>query len=375
MKRKFLVAIITIAVCSSIVGCGNKADISSSLQKENQIEQSQNKDLKSAIKTHFKIDEAGFEYSYPDEWKQCAEKDCFGTVIDGSKDGYIKGHIITMFSSIGRTREVEKMYKDNMEINKEKEKKLESEYPSLNKGIFEIFVFDKSKEKSMDDNEKKVKEKSFSLYKYKDKVAEKGNLQYYFCYNDTFNEKGMKEEDKKEYKEIFKGIKYVKNSIKTFKPVSREELEKQNTEKMKKNKLQFTTKTIAGKKIDSSILKNSKLTMVNIWATTCGSCIEEMPEIQKLADEYKEKNVNVIGIVLDAEDTENIEIAKKIIEKKGVKFTNIVPDEKLNNGILKDVSCTPTTIFFDDKGNIVGNPILGAQKDEYKKAIERILKN
>lgn len=139
--------------------------------------------------------------------------------------------------------------------------------------------------------------------------------------------------------------------------------------------IEFKTKTINGKDIDNSVFKNNKLTMINIWATYCGPCINEMEDLEKLYLEIKKENVNLIGIVIDTSNNkENQALAKKISDKKGVTFANIIPDEKLINNLLTSVQAVPTTIFVDNKGAIVGKPILGSNsKENYKKAIEERL--
>ena len=49
----------------------------------------------------------------------------------------------------------------------------------------------------------------------------------------------------------------------------------------------------------ADIFAENKLTMVNIWATFCGPCINEMPELEKIHQEYAEEGAGVIGLVLD----------------------------------------------------------------------------
>ena len=45
-----------------------------------------------------------------------------------------------------------------------------------------------------------------------------------------------------------------------------------------------------------------KLLVVNFWATWCAPCVEEMPELQRFADEFAPRNVAVIGIGVDDAD-------------------------------------------------------------------------
>ncbi|MFR3500045.1 MAG: TlpA disulfide reductase family protein, partial [Paraclostridium bifermentans] len=57
----------------------------------------------------------------------------------------------------------------------------------------------------------------------------------------------------------------------------------------------FKTTDLNGNKVTSDLFSKNKLTMVNIWATWCGPCIDEMPEISKLYNELP-IGTNVISI-------------------------------------------------------------------------------
>ena len=65
------------------------------------------------------------------------------------------------------------------------------------------------------------------------------------------------------------------------------------------------TQDIYGNKVDDSLLSEYKLTMVNVWATYCNSCIEGMPEMAKLYHAWKEKGVQIVGLVSDGVDGES----------------------------------------------------------------------
>lgn len=362
MKKKYLAIFMIIALCVSIVGCGKTVDTS----KENQIQEEQKGQSSKGKK--MKFEEMGLEYYEPQVWEEkegvsptCAIPGKYG-------EAYIVGEIPYEFLS---TEFIHKLTKESENIKTEEEqRKLFEKYEKKSKVFVNIMVLDKNKEKNAPNEDIERKEKAFAEYKYKEKVAEIDNLECYILYNDVYDEINLSDEEKKEFKEVRESMDEFKKNIKLFTPIDM-------SKKLAENKIiEFETKTIDGKKIDSSIFQEYKLTMVNVWATFCGPCIEEMPDIQNLYDEMKNENINVVGIISDTPDDENELLAKKILDKKGVKYMNIIPDKKLNKGILKDISGVPTTIFVDSEGNMVGEPIISSRsKEEYKKEIDKILEN
>ena len=129
--------------------------------------------------------------------------------------------------------------------------------------------------------------------------------------------------------------------------------------------------TLDGQQVDQNLFSESKLTMVNLWATWCGPCIRELPDLGELAEEASAMDVQIIGIVHDAYDIRNgevdeaqAEVARIIVERANVGFPVLIPDETLMNGLLKNVRGFPTTWFVDAQGNIVGSPISGSYSKE-----------
>ncbi len=47
---------------------------------------------------------------------------------------------------------------------------------------------------------------------------------------------------------------------------------------------------------------SNKVLVVNFWATWCAPCIEEMPELQKIGDEYRTRGVAIVGLGIDSAD-------------------------------------------------------------------------
>lgn len=142
----------------------------------------------------------------------------------------------------------------------------------------------------------------------------------------------------------------------------------------------FTTTDIDGNKVTQDIFKDHELTMVNIWATFCGPCLREMPELGEINTEYADKGFQIIGIVTDVITNDGtisasqIETAKYAIEETGAGYTHLLPSMDLLMGPLQDASVVPTTIFVDKDGKQVGEIQTGARsKADWETIINDLL--
>lgn len=137
--------------------------------------------------------------------------------------------------------------------------------------------------------------------------------------------------------------------------------------------LTFTAKDLDGNEVDQSVFANAKLTMMNIWATFCGPCINEMPELGELATEGG-TDYQIIGVCADLNGTEDmLEDAKEIVSQTKANYLHLQPAEDLYP-VLTASSSVPVTFFFDSEGKLVGKGILGAQdKDTWSQVISERL--
>ena len=116
----------------------------------------------------------------------------------------------------------------------------------------------------------------------------------------------------------------------------------------------FEGKDLDGNAVDSSILSEAKLTVLNVWATYCTPCVNEMPDLETLSQNYKDKGVQVVGLVADVfDDEEKKAEAKEILSATGVTYVNLLPDTVLDDSLLYDITGTPTTLFLDSEGKIL----------------------
>lgn len=120
----------------------------------------------------------------------------------------------------------------------------------------------------------------------------------------------------------------------------------------------FTSKDLDGNEVTQDIFKEAKVTMINVWGTFCGPCITEMPDLAELSAEYKDKDLQIIGIPLDVVNGKNEDAARDIIAETGADYTHVLPDA--SSSILGRVQVVPTTIFVNADGDIL-NVYTGAR--------------
>ena len=142
----------------------------------------------------------------------------------------------------------------------------------------------------------------------------------------------------------------------------------------------FETTGVDGKTYTQDIFSKYDLTMVNVFTTWCSPCINEIPELEKLYQEMKEKGVGVVGMVIDSvgedgtTDEDTVKKAQILKEKTGVTYPLLIPDAGNMNGRISGLSSFPESFFVDKDGNIVGDPIMGSKNlEDWKTAVEDAL--
>lgn len=130
----------------------------------------------------------------------------------------------------------------------------------------------------------------------------------------------------------------------------------------------FTTEDVFGNAYDESVFQEYDLTLVNVFATWCSPCVEEIPELEKLRQEYAEKGVRlgVLAVVLDTKtelgtDEGALERARVLYEKSGAQFPFLMPDDGNMGGRLTGIESVPESFFVDASGNITSEPYIGAK--------------
>jgi len=132
--------------------------------------------------------------------------------------------------------------------------------------------------------------------------------------------------------------------------------------------LSIDTTDLNGTEITEENFSQNKLTILNVWATWCPSCIAELPELQKISEAFADQGVQVVGVVKDGvsegvPSEKKIENAQKLLEDAGASYTVILPDETLTAEFISQMQSFPTTFFIDSEGTVV-HTVIGAKNFE-----------
>jgi len=128
---------------------------------------------------------------------------------------------------------------------------------------------------------------------------------------------------------------------------SKTESTEQTTDKIDKTSPDFELETLDGTTIKLSDLKGKNV-IINFWATWCGYCVLEMPDLQKLQDAYKDEDLLILAVNVG----ETKEVVQKFMEENKLNLTVLLDtDSSIAN--LYGLRSFPSTIAVNKNGEIV----------------------
>lgn len=145
----------------------------------------------------------------------------------------------------------------------------------------------------------------------------------------------------------------------------------------------FQASDLEGNPVDQTIFADHDLTLINVWATFCGPCKGEMPDLAELHEEYQDKGFQVVGICGDITDSATGQLlpneyanALEIVKETHADvYLNLNPAGDLTAEFLSNyVPAYPTSVFVDSQGHQVGDLVVGSRgKEEWKSEIDKRL--
>jgi cytochrome c biogenesis protein CcmG/thiol:disulfide interchange protein DsbE len=130
----------------------------------------------------------------------------------------------------------------------------------------------------------------------------------------------------------------------------------------------YTAKYLDGKPLNLATEKGSVI-FLNVWATWCGPCRFETPELQTLQNQYAAKGLKVIGVSVDEGETSAV---KTFVAEQKITYPIAVdPEGRIAN--LLQTTVLPTSLLLDRNGKIVWRQIgaIMPNDSKLKAAVEK----
>lgn len=117
--------------------------------------------------------------------------------------------------------------------------------------------------------------------------------------------------------------------------------------------------------------RRGKVVFLNLWATWCGPCRYEIPELQKLHDENAARGFEVVGVSVDEGDKK---VVSDFVASEKITYP-IVHDAEGKLAVLLDTNILPTSVLVDRTGKIIWKKlgIVTTTDADLVKALEQAL--
>lgn len=131
----------------------------------------------------------------------------------------------------------------------------------------------------------------------------------------------------------------------------------------------FVLEDVDGEEIHLSEYEG-KGVYLTFWATYCTYCKDKMEYLKEHYDEYKEKDVEIIGVNVDESSIQ----VQRFIERHQVPYPNPI-DRGMLVGKAYGVSAIPHTMLIDDEGMVIERTIGGKTEAQVLAALDSIVPN
>ena len=134
----------------------------------------------------------------------------------------------------------------------------------------------------------------------------------------------------------------------------------------------FSTTDRIGFEWNESVFANAEITMVNFFEPWCSPCVAEMPDLEKLYENYKDQGFQIIGVYSDTTMEYNVD---EILKECHTTYPILLYTSEFDQF---QTGYVPTTIFVDSKGHVLDIPggdsaVIGSQSYQDWEAIVKKL--
>ena len=129
--------------------------------------------------------------------------------------------------------------------------------------------------------------------------------------------------------------------------------------------IDFTLDDLDGNEISLSDFRG-QIVVLNFWATWCPPCMAEIPDFVETFNEYRDKDVQFIGV-----SDEDISTLKKFAADYNINYPILIDDKNIM--AIWGIRAIPTTFILDRDGKIVFENIGMMTREQIRNAIEDVL--
>ncbi len=113
-----------------------------------------------------------------------------------------------------------------------------------------------------------------------------------------------------------------------------------------------------------------KVTLVNFWATSCTSCVAEMPELIATYDKFKARGYETLAVAMSYDPPAYV---VNFAESRKLPFKVAIDNTGANAKAWGEVKLTPTTYLLNKRGEIVKRYVGTPDFAELHRLIEKLL--
>jgi thiol-disulfide isomerase/thioredoxin len=114
--------------------------------------------------------------------------------------------------------------------------------------------------------------------------------------------------------------------------------------------------------------QKGKVVLVDLWATWCAPCIQELPHLQALSEKFGAEDFLMLGIVLESGDAPEIQ---EFITEKQIRYPQVLGEEGTKESFGPFLGY-PTKYLIDRDGQVVKR-YFGIQGEELAAEVEKLI--
>ena len=188
----------------------------------------------------------------------------------------------------------------------------------------------------------------------------------HFYLAEAYKQSGKIDDAEAEYKLLLKSYGDVDQQLTSMVQQNLSMMDSERRMKVGSSPVDFAVTSITGEKLSPQKFKG-KVLLLDFWATWCAPCRQEMPNVIKVYDRYKDRGFEIVGISLDRDRAS----FDKYIDKNNMDWPQFYDGKFWQNEVatLYGVKSIPATYLIDKRGKIRYKSLRGSQLESAVKEL------